>query len=54
MFAETASYTEVDSTGMDEDVREGAGLWIGTDAAERTREARGEMKGGIDVSTRGV
>ena len=24
--------------------REGAGLWSGTDAAERARESRGEMK----------
>ncbi|WP_436907464.1 DUF7557 family protein [Halosimplex marinum] len=27
-----------------ERVREGAGLWEGTDAAERAREAREEMK----------
>jgi predicted CopG family antitoxin len=27
-----------------ESVREGAGLWTGTDAAERARDARREMK----------
>lgn len=30
-----------------ESVREGAGLWEGTDAAEKAREARKEMKQGI-------
>lgn len=33
-----------------ETVREGAGLWAGTDAAEHAREARKEMKN--DVGTR--
>ena len=28
-------------------VRTGAGLWAGTDAAERAREAREEMKQGV-------
>jgi predicted CopG family antitoxin len=28
-------------------VREGAGLWAGTDAAEKAREAREEMKDGV-------
>lgn len=31
-----------------ESVRTGAGLWNGTDAAERAREARTEMKRGVD------
>lgn len=30
-----------------ETIREGAGLWAGTDAAERAREARNEMKRGV-------
>ncbi|QLH81531.1 DUF7557 family protein [Halosimplex pelagicum] len=30
-----------------ERVREGAGLWEGTDAAEKAREARREMKRGV-------
>jgi predicted CopG family antitoxin len=30
-----------------ETVREGAGLWEGTDAAEKAREARKEMKQGV-------
>lgn len=30
-----------------ETVREGAGLWTGTDAAEKAREARAEMKQGV-------
>lgn len=33
-----------------ETVREGAGLWAGTDAAEKAREARKEMK--QDVGSR--
>lgn len=30
-----------------ERIREGAGLWEGTDAAEKAREARTEMKRGV-------
>jgi predicted CopG family antitoxin len=30
-----------------ESVREGAGLWEGTDAAEKARDARKEMKRGV-------
>ncbi len=30
-----------------ETVREGAGLWTGTDAAEKSRDARKEMKRGV-------
>lgn len=30
-----------------ETIREGAGLWEGTDAAEKAREARGQMKKGV-------
>lgn len=30
-----------------ETIREGAGLWEGTDAAEKAREARKEMKQGV-------
>lgn len=30
-----------------ESVREGAGLWQGTDAAEKAREARKDMKEGV-------
>jgi predicted CopG family antitoxin len=30
-----------------EAVRQGAGLWDGTDAAEKAREARGQMKDGV-------
>jgi predicted CopG family antitoxin len=30
-----------------ERIREGAGLWEGSDAAERAREAREEMKRGV-------
>jgi len=30
-----------------ESVREGAGLWEGTDAAQKAREKRNEMKEGI-------
>ena len=30
-----------------ETIREGAGLWDGTDAAEKAREARSEMKRGV-------
>jgi predicted CopG family antitoxin len=30
-----------------ESVREGAGLWEGTDAAEKALEARSEMKRGV-------
>lgn len=30
-----------------ERVREGAGLWEGTDAAEKARQARTEMKRGV-------
>ncbi|WP_255192943.1 antitoxin VapB family protein [Natronobeatus ordinarius] len=30
-----------------ETVRDGAGLWAGTDAAERAREKRKEMKRGV-------
>jgi predicted CopG family antitoxin len=30
-----------------EAVRKGAGLWDGTDAAEKAREARDEMKDGV-------
>lgn len=30
-----------------ETVREGAGLWEGTDAAEKARESRDEMKQGV-------
>lgn len=33
--------------GRREAVREGAGLWKGTDAAEQARKARKEMKEGI-------
>jgi predicted CopG family antitoxin len=32
-----------------ESVRAGAGLWEGTDAAERAREARDEMKNGVSA-----
>lgn len=32
-----------------ERVREGAGLWEGTDAVESAREAREEMKDGVGV-----
>jgi predicted CopG family antitoxin len=31
-----------------EDIRAGAGLWAGTDAPERAREKRREMKRGVD------
>ncbi|GAA0531645.1 antitoxin VapB family protein [Halorubrum ejinorense] len=31
-----------------EDIRSGAGLWEGTDAPERARERRREMKRGVD------
>ncbi|WP_128904059.1 DUF7557 family protein [Halorubrum amylolyticum] len=31
-----------------EDIRAGAGLWSGTDAPERAREKRREMKRGVD------
>ena len=30
-----------------ETIREGAGLWEGSDAADRAREARSEMKRGV-------
>ena len=30
-----------------ETIREGAGLWDGTDAGEKAREARSEMKRGV-------
>lgn len=30
-----------------EQIREGAGLWAGTDAAEKARKAREEMKDGV-------
>lgn len=30
-----------------ETIREGAGLWAGTDAAEKARDARAEMKRGV-------
>ncbi|MUW14316.1 hypothetical protein GJ633_06325 [Halorubrum sp. CBA1125] len=31
-----------------EEIRSGAGLWAGSDAAERAREKRQEMKRGVD------
>jgi len=35
-----------------ESVKDGAGLWAGTDAAEKARAARMEMKRGIDAGDR--
>lgn len=35
-------------------VREGSGLWAGTDAAEEARESRAEMKQGVGGSSSAV